>query len=111
MPRRRERLIHRGDVWDAEILGAGRHPVVVVTRESAIEVVSSVVCILVTSSFHGHVAEIELGRAEGLAHDSAANCDNIFTLPKIVLTKQRGCLGPEKLHFLDSALGIALGLA
>jgi mRNA interferase MazF len=103
-------LIARGDVVDAEIPGAGRHPVVVVSRDTAIPILSSLVCVLVTSSFHGHVAEVELGRREGLDHDCAANCDNVFTLPTTVLSRPRGRLGSAKLGELDAALRVALGL-
>jgi mRNA interferase MazF len=97
-------------VWDAEIPGVGIHPVVVVTRDTAIPVLSSLVCVLITTTFHGHVAEVAVGRQQGLAHDSAANCDNVFTLPVRVLTRRRGHLGPAKVAELDAALTIALGL-
>ena len=110
MPRRQRALIARGDVWDAAIPGVGTHLVVVVTRDSAIPVLSSLVCALVTSSFRGHVAEVEIGHDEGLDHDSALNCDNLFTLPKVVLTRRRGRLSVSKLQQLDRALIIALGL-
>jgi mRNA-degrading endonuclease toxin of MazEF toxin-antitoxin module len=53
---------------------------------------------------------VELGRAEGLGRESAANCDNLFTLPKTLLTRRRGRLGPAKVAELDRALTIALGL-
>jgi mRNA interferase MazF len=101
----------RGEVWDADIPGVGRHPVVIATRDTAIPILSSVVCVLVTSSFHGHVAEVELGPDEGLDRPSAANCDNVFTLPKRVLTRRRGMLGSMRLAELDRALTVALGLA
>jgi mRNA-degrading endonuclease toxin of MazEF toxin-antitoxin module len=104
-------LISRGEIWDADIPGVGRHPVVIAARDSAIPVLRSVVCVLVTSSFHGHVAEVEVGAEEGLDRPSAANCDNLFTLPKTVLTQRRGALGPTKLAELDRALTVALGLA
>jgi mRNA interferase MazF len=110
VPRRRAALIQRGDVWDADIPGAGVHPVVVVSRDGAIPVLSSLVCVLVTSSFHGHVAEVAIGKQQGLDHDSAANCDNVFTLPLRVLTRRRGRLDTAKLAELDAALTIALGL-
>jgi len=110
MPRQRRPLIHRGDIWDADIPGVGVHPVVVITRDTAIPVMSSVVCVLVTSTFHEHVAEIEVGTGEGLDHDCAANCDNLFTLPATLLSRRRGELGPAKLQQLDTALMIALGL-
>lgn len=110
MPRRQRGLISRGAVWDADIPGVGMHPVVVVTRESAIPVLSSVTCALVTSTFHGHVAEVGVGADEGLDHASAINCDNLFTLPKAVLARQRGQLGPAELAQLDRSLAVALGL-
>ena len=110
MSRQRRPLIQRGDIWDADIPGVGIHPVVVVTRETAIPVLSSLLCVLITSSFHGHVAEVSVGQPQGLDHDSAANCDNIFTLPRQVLTRRRGHLDTAKLAELDAALTIALGL-
>ena len=110
MPRRQRALIARGDVWDADVPGVGTHPVVVITRDSAIPVLTSLLCALVTSSFHGHVAEVEVGRAEGLDHDCAVNCDNLFTLPRSVLVRRRGRLGPQQLDQLDRALVIALGI-
>jgi len=110
VPRQRRALIQRGDVWDADIPGVGIHPVVVITRDTAIPVLSSLVCVLVTSSFHGHVAEVSVGHQQGLDHDSAANCDNIFTLPRHVLTRRRGHLDAAKQAELDAALTIALGL-
>ena len=110
MPRQRRALIRRGDVWDAAIPVIGNHPVVVVTRDRAIPLLSRVVCVLVTSTFHHHVAEVALGRDEGLTRDCAANCDNLFTVPVACLTRHRGHLGFTKLAQLDTALTIALGL-
>jgi len=63
-----------------------------------------------TSSFHRHVAEVILGADEGLEREPAANCDNLFTLSKAVLTRRRGRLGPASLSQLDQALAISLGL-
>ena len=110
MSRQRQALIQRGDIWDADIPGVGIHPVVVVTRDTAIPVLSSLLCVLITSSFHGHVAEVSVGQSQGLDHDSAANCDNILTLPRQVLTRRRGHLDTAKVAELDAALTIALGL-
>lgn len=103
-------MISRGEVWDASIPGVGSHPVVVVTRDAAIPLMTSVVCVLVTTTYRGHVAEVELGSDEGLGHDSVANCDNVFTLPKTVLKRRKGKLGQAKQAELGRALTIALGL-
>lgn len=111
MPRRQRALIARAEVWDAQVPGIGTHPVVIATRDSAIPLISALVCVLVTSTFRGHVAEVELGPDEGLDHDCAVNCDNVFTLPKHVLVRRRGRLGPDKALRFDRALSVALGLA
>ncbi len=103
-------MIFRGEIWDAEIPGVGRKPVVIATRDTAIPLLTNLVCVLVTSKYRGHVAEVEVGREEGLSHTSAINCDNIFTLPKTMLTTRRGSLGPVALEAFNSALEIALGL-
>jgi len=110
LPRPQRTLIQRGDIWDATIPGVGVHPVVIVTRDTAIPILSSLVCVLITSTHRSHVAEVSLGREHGLAHESAANCDNVFTLPIGVLSRRRGRLPPFKLAELDTALTIALGL-
>lgn len=102
-------MIARGDVCIADIPGVGRHLVIVATRESALRVLTSVVCVLVTTKVRGHVAEVQIGHDEGLRHECAANCDNLFTLPKSAL-RRIGRLGPAKLHELNGALAIALGL-
>lgn len=102
-------MIARGDVCIAEIPGVGRHPIIVVTRDTAVPVLTSVVCVLVTSRIRGHVAEVQVGSDEGLHEESAANCDNLFTLSKSAL-RRVGRLGPAKLHELDAALAVALGL-
>lgn len=103
-------MITRGDVCVADIPGVGRHPVVVVTRDTAVPVLTSVVCVLVTTRVRGHVAEVQVGPNEGLREECAANCDNLFTLPKSVM-RRVGRMGPAKLHELDEALAVTLGLS
>lgn len=103
-------MIGRGEVWDASIPGVGSHPVVIATRDTAIPLLTAVVCALITSTFHGHVAEVAVGPDEGLDHDCTINCDNLFTLPKSRLTRRRGRLDSVKLSQFDRALIVALGL-
>jgi len=102
--------MHRGEVWDADLPQIGFHPVVIVSRETAIPVLRSLVCALVTSSVHGHVAEVQLNAEEGLDHDCAVNCDNLVTVRKEYFGRHRGALGPARIAQLDTALGVALGL-
>lgn len=79
------------------------------TLDTALPVLTSLVCVLVTTRVRGHVAEVHVGHDEGLDQEGAANCDNLFTLPTTTL-RPVGRLGPAKLHELDGALAIALGL-
>jgi mRNA interferase MazF len=102
--------LSRGDVFDADLGEVGRHPVVVVTRDIAIPVLTSLTVVLVTSTIRGAPAEVELGKDEGLDHECVANCDNIFTISKSRLVRRRGWLGLERLQKLDTALRLALGL-
>lgn len=74
--------IDRGDVFDVDLPEGGRHPVLVLTRQQAIPVLSSVTVAMVTSRIRGHVAEVAIGPEAGLARSSAVNCDSIHTVSK-----------------------------
>lgn len=102
-------MIARGDVWDVD-LGPIVRPAVVVTRETAIPVLGSLVCVAVTSTVRGHVAEVDLSRSHGLREPSAANCDWLLTVPKDRFLRRRGGLDPSTIRRLDAALVVALGL-
>lgn len=102
-------MIERGDIWDAD-LGPVMRPVIVVTRETAIPILSSVVCVAITKTLRGHPAEVELTREHGVDEPSAANCDWITTLAKTRLIRQRGSLDPVTIRRLGAALVLALGL-
>ena len=47
---------------------------------------------------------------EGLKHESAIQFDGLISVEKFRLTNFIGELAPEKLHELDGALLVALGL-
>jgi mRNA interferase MazF len=102
-------VIARGDVWDVD-LGVAVRPAVVVTRETAIPVLSRLNCVMVTSTVRGHVAEVELAEAHGVREASAANCDWLVNVAKDRFVRRRGELDPPTLRRLDVALTIALGL-
>ena len=101
--------MNRGDVYDVEVPG-GRHPAVIVTRDRAIPLLRNICVVAVTSRIRSLPTEVPLGRAEGLARDCIANCDNVFTISKRALERQRGSLGPEQVRRLNDALRIALEL-
>jgi mRNA interferase MazF len=103
-------LIDRGDIFDADIPDLGVRPVLVVTRQVAIPVLSSVTVAMITSTVRGIASEVRLNSEHGLGHPSAANCDNLLTLAKARFGKRRGSLPFEDVARLDDALRFALQL-
>ena len=103
-------LIDRGDIFDADLPGLGVRPVLVVTRQVAIPVLSAVTVALITSTIRGIASEVPLGSEHGLAHPCVANCDNLLTISKAHLTGRRGALPVEDVARLDDALRFALQL-
>ena len=102
--------MNRGEIYDVDWPGAGRHPAVVVTREVAISVLSNVTVVLITSVERGIRTEVRVGKDEGLDHDSVVNCDNLMTIPKRAAGRYRGKLNPSQLRELEDALRVALEL-
>jgi mRNA interferase MazF len=102
-------VIARGEVWDVD-LGAIVRPVVVVTRETAIPVLSRLNCAVVTSTGRGHVAEVELSLAHGVREPSFVNCDWLVNVAKDRFVRRRGQLDPFTTRRLNAALVVALGL-
>ncbi len=85
---------------------------VIVSRPAFIHSSSStVICAPVYTSYHGLESQVLIDVDEGLKHQSAIHCDALVSLPKFALTNYVGSIPPTKLHLLNHALSIALGLA
>jgi len=83
----------------------------VVSRQALIDSkFSTVVCCPVYSRHDGLSTQVAVGIHEGLKHESSLHCDELVSLPKVLLTRYVGCLGSAKLAELDTALAAALGL-
>jgi mRNA interferase MazF len=86
-----------------------RHPVVILTRTSAISFLHSVTIAPITSTIRGIPTEVVLTPAEGFANDSAINLDNIQTVSKAKLKTYVTHLSPAKIQALHRAISFALG--
>ncbi|HET8930082.1 MAG TPA: type II toxin-antitoxin system PemK/MazF family toxin [Acidimicrobiales bacterium] len=75
-------MVARNEIYWAD-LGppAGRRPVCVLTRDAAIEVLTSVTCAPITRTMRGIRSEVEIGVAEGLPEPCVISCDNVITIP------------------------------
>jgi mRNA interferase MazF len=75
-------VVARDDVYWAD-LGppAERRPVCILTRDAAIEVLTSVTCAPITRTIRGIRSEVEIGTEQGLPEPCVINCDNVITVP------------------------------
>ncbi len=83
----------QGEVWWVEAEDK-RRPALIVTRTHALPVLSVVTVAPVTTRIRNIEAEVPLGRPEGLPRECVANFDNIQQVPKSLLVKRVGELGP-----------------
>ena len=82
---------------------------VVVSRPALIESrFSTVICAPVYSRRLGLATQVDVGRDEGLKHESCIHCDELVSLAKARLTDYVGSLRTGKLGPLAEALRIAL---
>jgi mRNA interferase MazF len=103
-------LVSRGDIFDADLPGLRLRPVLVVTRQAAIPVLSSLTVALITSTVRGIRSEVPLNSEHGLRHACVASCDNLLNVKKDRLRERRGALSFEDVARLDDALRFALQL-
>jgi len=104
--------VKRGEIWWARLpLPAGRRPVVLVSRDSAYAVRSSVTVVEVSTTLRGIATEVLLGKRDGLPKRCVVNTDSLVTIPKAWLETRIASLHGDKLAALDAALRFSLGLA
>ena len=84
-------------------------PVLVLTRESALQYLSRVTVAPVTSTIRGIPSEVLLGVDDGMKQPCVVNLHNVVTVPRDGLGRRVGHLGPVRMHEVCAALGFALG--
>jgi mRNA interferase MazF len=103
--------MQRGEVWWADLpLPIGRRPVVLLSRDSAIQVREYVTVTPVTARMRRIPAEVPLGPEDGLPRPCVANLDVINTVPKARLRRYIATLSHEKLGAVEAAVHFAMGL-
>ena len=86
-----------------------QRPVVVLTRPSAVDYLSSVTVAPITSTIRGVPSEVVLTEADGMKRPCAINLHNVVTVSKAHLGRRVGTLSSERLREVCAALGFALG--
>lgn len=101
----------RGEVWWADLpRPVGRRPVVLLSRNAAYAVRSSITIAPLTRMIRDIPGEVALGPEDGLPAECVANLDGILTISKTLLIRNLTTLSPEKMRRVDDAIKFALAL-
>lgn len=98
----------RGEVWWGEIEGVGRRPFLVLTRNAAIPVLTSLVCAPITRTVRSIPTELPLGTDDGMPVECAAAFDSLRAIPKHALTERIARLSLDRVGDACRALRIAV---
>ena len=88
-----------------------RRPVLILTRQEVIGLLSTVMVAPITSAIHGAPSEVLVGPDEGLKSASAINLDHVQTVERRQLAHYIGSLSRDKMTAVCRALAIATGCA
>ena len=86
-----------------------RRPVLVLTRDEAIDRLNELFVVLATTNIRGLPTEVELGAEDGMPRPCVLNADNVASLPKGYLGDLVTTLGSERLAEVCRALEHATG--
>ncbi|MBI4477240.1 MAG: type II toxin-antitoxin system PemK/MazF family toxin [Acidobacteria bacterium] len=86
-----------------------KRPVLILTRDSAIEFLDEVTVAPITSTIRDIPTEVLLDREVGLPRDCAINLDHIQTVPKGRIEGALTTLDPGRMNEVRTALLFALG--
>jgi len=103
--------MERGEVWWAEFPPpTGRRPVVLLSRNHAIDVRPEVTVAKVTRTVRHIPVEVALEQADGMPEDCVVNVDSITTVAKGRLSRRITLLSEEKMVAVGNAIVYALDL-
>jgi mRNA interferase MazF len=102
--------VNRGEIWLYTFKPPDkRRPVLVLTRQEVLGLLSTVMVAPITSAIRGAPSEVLVGIEEGLKTDSAINLDHVQTVERNRLGFYIGSLGEAKMAAVCRALAIATG--
>lgn len=103
--------MQRGEVWWADLQPPrGRRPVVLLSRDAAYRVRTSVTVGEVTRTIRNIPVEVLLGPEDGMPTRCVVNLDDIATIPKSKLLERITRLSEDKMKAVGKAIAFALDL-
>jgi mRNA interferase MazF len=104
-----EHDLRQGDVWWAQLPPpVGRRPVVILTRTSALRRLTNVMVAPLTRTIRGIETEAILSPHDGVPELSAANLDNIMTIPRTRLDRLITHVSNETMADIHRAVRVAM---
>ena len=101
--------MNRGEVWWLEDPDVGRRPACVLTRQTAVPVLSSIVVAMATRTVRDIPTEVVLETEDGMPERCALSLDNLRTVPKVYLTSRITRLSSRRVVEICVALRRATG--
>jgi mRNA interferase MazF len=101
--------VNRGEVWWVEHPEAGRRPHLLLTRQSAIPVLTAYLAVPATRTVRGIPTEVPLGIDDGMPAECALSLDKTTVIPSAYFVERITKLGPDRLTEVCRALAIATG--
>jgi mRNA interferase MazF len=104
-------VVNRGEVWWADDPDAGRRPVLVLTRQPAIQKLHTLLVVPATRTIRGIPTEVRLTRDDGMPDECVLSLDNVSAIPRELLTERVTRLDGARMSEVCAALAIATGCA
>ena len=103
--------MHRGEVWWADLpQPVGRRPVLLLSRDAAYRVRTSVTVAVIPRTIRNIPTEVILEQEDGMPAQCVVNLDDILTIPMSRLTERVTSLSSEKMTAVAKAVVFALDL-
>lgn len=102
-------MVNRGEVWWAASPEGKRRPYLVLTRQSAVALVHSVLAVPASRTVRDIPTEVAVGPADGMPEACVLTLDNLTLMPKLFLKERVTRLSLRRMHEVCEALRIATG--
>lgn len=100
-------MVNRSEVWWVEDPEAGRRPHLVLTRQTAIPVLNTLLAAPATRTIRGIPTEVRLGRDDGMPDECVLSFDNVTTVPKAFFVERICRLSADRMRQVCAALAVA----
>lgn len=102
-------MVNRGEVWWREHPEATRRPFLVLTRDSALSVLTSTLAVPATRTVRGIPTEVALDQSDGMPDACVLTLDNLTVVDISSLTRRITRLNDDRMAEVCHALQVATG--